>query len=184
MFGLGLDVPYVKFGTAHGTGTPTTALYCGDPFALQQMLTDLGFYSGMIDGNVGSESLAAVSKFADATGALYTKGTLPQGATCTALMAAWSALHAPAAPATPAVRAPLHVTAAMLPGLMLNVGGKTFTVPSGADDKIKGAASPAAVAAPTSWGLYAAIGGGVLLVGAVAYALTRKKTATANRRNG
>jgi hypothetical protein len=46
---------------------PNKAL-CGDPYAVQGALKDLGFYNGPIDGNLGKQSTSAMAAFSKAKG--------------------------------------------------------------------------------------------------------------------
>ena len=89
LVGFGMDVPfqdaYGTQGVADMTGRPPS---CGSYKGLQQMLADLGFYDGNIDGDFGPGSEKAVTDFRSSAG-------LPHGgmnrSTCEAIMAAWSA---------------------------------------------------------------------------------------------
>jgi len=88
------DVPYTRFGKSQ-TGHVTEALNCGDPAAVQQMLNDLGFPVGAVDGSLGNKTFAALKAFAATKGVPYTPGSFPKGAICSALADAWTALKAP-----------------------------------------------------------------------------------------
>jgi lysozyme family protein len=182
-FGFGLDVPMMKFGTMSTIGAPAASNEgtCSDPFALQQMLKDLGYYGGAIDGAIGSGTMTALRKFAEETGAPYTKGTFPKAATCQAVMDAWAAKMAPAQVPAPSPTAqasgsgPGHFL--LSPTLMQSLFKKTSTPTSGS-------------AAPGSswWGSQttvtkvAVVGGALVVVGGVAYLVLGKKRATPNRR--
>lgn len=61
---------------------PTSAL-CGSAKVIQSSLRDLGYYTGPIDGQLGSGSVAAISKFSVDKG--LGKITWPNAAFCTAL---------------------------------------------------------------------------------------------------
>lgn len=54
-------------GSIRGLGQPPgfslTPPYCGDPTVLQQMLYDLGYYPGPMDGDFGTNSLRAMATF-------------------------------------------------------------------------------------------------------------------------
>lgn len=82
--GLGLDVTTPK-GPVTMTSAPP---YCGSPAGLQQMLHDLGYYAGAVDGAFGKNSLAAARAFA-LDNSLPTSGVTP--AFCDTLAAAWTA---------------------------------------------------------------------------------------------
>lgn len=89
--GFGLDVPWA-YGVAN---VDPTKGYCGSIAGLQQMLAELGFYKGTVDGKWGSGTQTAVVKFAQANlppGAL-TAGINPTF--CQAVIDKWQALHGP-----------------------------------------------------------------------------------------
>jgi hypothetical protein len=102
---FGLDVPYVDpSGAAQIANADATQPMCsagGDMHAMQQMLKDLGFYAGPIDGAASAASLtattAAVSAFVASVPALaalqaaQTASTAGDTTACTALIAAWQA---------------------------------------------------------------------------------------------
>ena len=104
--GLGLSVPYVTSWNKSGEAEVSDAANCGSPFAVQQMLNDLGFGPLPVDGALGNKTFKALKDFAAGAGAPY-DGTFPKGPVCSALVAAWEAKQAPAAPApAPAPDAP------------------------------------------------------------------------------
>ncbi len=75
--------------------------YCGSKFGFQQMLADLGYYAGAIDGKIGSGSQTAAVKFAADQGISVGGGITSEF--CDKLIKAWVAATAPeAAPAEPA----------------------------------------------------------------------------------
>ena len=93
---LGADVP-----TAHGTFTATTSPpYCGSPFALQQMLADLGFYSGPINGQVDEATLSAAANFGRSRGISNLSYVTTEY--CRLLTSEWQKLQAGAMIAVPA----------------------------------------------------------------------------------
>lgn len=187
MFGFGIDVPYVKNMTqvighpvADGSGT------CGDPWALQQMLAELGFYAGQVDGQIGPQSLTAVRQFAEALGVSYTKGTFPKAPVCQAIITAWTAKMAATPPST--------VTTSTAPSK-----GPTYTIAQRKRiiDMIQRTGTYSSSMAIDSgplekmgawWGeqttvtKVAVVGGGVAVVGGIAYLAFGKKKATPNRR--
>jgi hypothetical protein len=198
--GLGIDVPYVKFGTTSGVGHPVAdnSGTCGDAFAVQQMLKDLGFYGAAIDGMFGTGTFKAIRLFAEANGVPYVSGTFPKTDVCQALINAWQAQMAPAAPAAPppaAAPPPTTVAPKPAPSLIsmiqlapalqrIRLTRPTTTTraaalapaPTGTMDRIKrwwGSASTVQK--------LAVVGGGVAIVGGVLY-LIMPKTATANPR--
>jgi hypothetical protein len=103
--GLGLDVPYTDPKGNLKTGHASLSTNCSDDsgggaFALQQMLNDLGYGPLVVDGQVGTNTFKALDAFAASTGTAYTKGSLPKGAICDALMAAWQHSAAPVGPSS------------------------------------------------------------------------------------
>ncbi len=114
-FALGADVP-----TAHGTFPATTSPpYCGSPFALQQMLADLGFYSGPVNGKIDAATLKAAADFARSRGVTKLSHVTPEF--CRLLTGDWEKLQAaalvtrPAPPATTFAPPPNGVPAAETP---------------------------------------------------------------------
>ena len=93
--GFGLDVP-VGGEVAHAD--PNAPHFCsndGDPRALQQMLTDLGFYHGPIGIAVGMDAMVqlatAGNDYMKSKGISLLAG---QPVACSALIADWQALKA------------------------------------------------------------------------------------------
>jgi len=83
--GLVTEVP-----TPHGTFASSNAPpYCGSPYAMQQMLADLGFYGGAIDGQVGTGTLNAASEFARSRGVSNLQYVTPEF--CRLLTGQWEA---------------------------------------------------------------------------------------------
>lgn len=171
--GFGLDVPMLKFGTQSTIGHPTAdnSGTCGDSFAVQQMLKDLGYYSGAIDGAIGSGTMLGLRNFATASGISYTPGTFPKGSVCSALMDAWSAAHQP--------QQLVSSSPAPAPVSRLLVNPSVFFVPKTTREVVQTNAG--------WWGSLttiekvAIVAGSVLALGVVAKLLT-KKQAVANRR--
>lgn len=114
MYGFGIDVPYIK-GTTTFVGHPVAdnSGTCASSFAVQQMLSDLGYYTGPIDGAIGTGSMTALRKFSEATGVPYVKGTFPKAATCQGLIDAWVKSKSPAvaSKAVPTAAAPAPASA-------------------------------------------------------------------------
>lgn len=82
---FGASVPLESGGVGATSSVPP---YCGGQRQFQQMLKDLGYYPGAIDGKVGSGTLRGAAAFARANG-------LPTGhvtsAFCKTLVASWEA---------------------------------------------------------------------------------------------
>ena len=93
--GFGLDVP-VDGAVAHAD--PNAPHFCsldGDPRALQQMLTDLGYYHGPIGVSVGMDAMVqlatAGNDYMKSKGISLLAG---QGVACSAVIADWQAQQA------------------------------------------------------------------------------------------
>lgn len=92
MYGLGLAVPTSIPGMPadHASNMAATGFnYCGSKYGFQQMLLDLGYYSGAIDGAIGPKSNAAAREFAQENGVLW-QG-VPSNEFCQKLMDVWEA---------------------------------------------------------------------------------------------
>lgn len=101
--GFGLDVPYAdaqgSTKQAHA-GTGSLCSSDGNAMALQAMLADLGFYSGKLDGMMGTGTRGAVTAFAASQG--IDPGTyFSTGSICQAIMDAWQAKKGAVAPSAP-----------------------------------------------------------------------------------
>lgn len=204
--GFGLDVPYTKPNgdigaaalTANASGT------CGSLYGVQQILTDLGFYSGKIDGQMGSGTFTALRTWSESTGGPYTKGTYPNAATCQALMSQWAAKSTPA-PAPVQTAAPaqsqsypsagVSTSPVSAPVSTASAGGSKVAVLSSSKVNkalhaaVTGTRAPGSGGGPLAWFQAqstpvkaAVVGGGVLAVGGIAYLAFGRKTATPNRR--
>lgn len=187
-FGFSLDVPMMKFGTQSAVGAPAAVSdgKCGDSFALQQMLTDLGVYSGGVDGAIGSGTMTALRKFSEVTGVPYDKGTFPKAPMCQALMDTWAAKMAPAAtpstttPASSGTASPFRVSAAAARALLKPKTGapagstsRDVTVAGAGDGwwSEQGSTTKALV-----------IGGGLAVIGVAAYLMMGKRAVPNQRR--
>lgn len=113
LIGFGLDVPYTSGTTkkiasavADNSGT------CSAPVAVEQMLADLGYFKGKVDGIFGSDTLAAVKAFEKDSGLPATNG-YPKKATCQRLMDAW--MVAQSGGGQPQVMPEVAVTGSVLP---------------------------------------------------------------------
>jgi len=87
-YGMGLDVPTPLPGNPGNISKvgPTGYNYCGSAYGMQQMLSNLGYYGGAIDGSIGPASQAAMKRFGAASGA----PDITSNAFCQALIAAWT----------------------------------------------------------------------------------------------
>lgn len=188
--GLGLDVPMTKFGTTPATGHPAAnnTGTCSDSFAVQQMLTDLGFPTGGVDGLIGNNTFKALASFATSTGTPYSPGDFPRAPMCQALMDAWTAAKQPAPVATaPVATAPVALSPA---STRLFINPATIAAVFAANKQVAALPAPAPSSGGTDWwsGLstpvkVGIIGGGVAMLGLLALVATRKKkVAAANRR--
>ncbi len=99
--GFGLDVPYVDAQQRHQTGNvQPKSPDCGSAKAVQQMLNDLGFSAGTVDGVFGKNTFGALSRFAATVGVAYA-GTYPSANLCSALMTAWQTAKSAAQSVSP-----------------------------------------------------------------------------------
>lgn len=111
--------------------------YCGDVRGLQQMLADLGWYKGMIDGNFGRGSRQSAEAAAREYGVPFIKGGTINNAFCQAVMDAWVAQNAPSPSPAPPKPPP---------------GSPSPTEPAPLPSPSEPASSPGGEVAPTSQG--------------------------------
>lgn len=183
MFGFGIDVPYVKNMTqVIGQPVADNSGKCGDSFAVQQMLAELGLYAGQIDGQLGPQSLKAIRVFAESIG-LSTGGTFPKADVCQALISAYTAKMAATAPtASPSTRwSKYTVSKVMRPRIIV------LKKPDGTTEYVEANAGPLAKMgdwwdAQSTMTKVAVVGGGVAVVGGIAWLAMGRKRATPNRR--
>lgn len=182
-YGFGLDVPYIKKGTTIakiGKAVADNSGRCGDAYALQEMLKDLGYYKGDIDGQLGSQSIAAWQSFCKDYGVSTSGATFPQKTQCQAIMDSWEASQSPGTPESPpplpggssASQQPVNVT--VTPKPKAKSSSKSGMAKFWED---RSTAEKAAL-----------IGGGLFAVAGTLFALMHKSsssaaTATANRRS-
>lgn len=90
---FGLDVPTPLPGNPNRVAKAKTTgyNYCGDAYGFQTMLKDLGYYRGMIDGNIGTGTITAAMAAAQQLGVPLQKGSTINNDFCQALMDAWEA---------------------------------------------------------------------------------------------
>jgi peptidoglycan hydrolase-like protein with peptidoglycan-binding domain len=87
----GIEVPITGPGGAKSVETPVaSAIDCGSPLVLQQMLGDLGYYGGEVTGFFNANTFSALERFAADVGAEYTPGFYPNDVHCGAIIAAWT----------------------------------------------------------------------------------------------
>jgi hypothetical protein len=169
--------------------------YCGSKFGMQQMLQDLGYYTGIIDGKVGTGTMAAMKTFGAEHGVPIV-GSL-SNAWCQKLMDVWQARMQPAPAPSPAPPPPAGRPNGQPPsnGGPVTTPGNGNGTPAAPSNGNGNGVTPAAPGAgpidkakawwnEQSTGVKAAIGiGGVAIVGLIIYALVGgKKKATPNRR--
>lgn len=188
--GLGLDVP------VNGqVVSPSTSTNCGSLKVVQQMLNDLGYAAGPVDGIMGGQTDGALTDFAADHGLTHKKGSgaPPSGSLCQAMMDVWAAANA--APQTVPTLPPsssgggstfnkanLAKTTGLISKLMANMPSSSAA--------LSAQQQPSLFSDPSNWWAsqsdttkYAIIGGGLLAVGLAYYLLTKKPSrATANRR--
>lgn len=168
--------------------------YCGSKFGMQQMLQDLGYYNGMIDGDIGTGTITAMKHFGNDHG-VPISGSL-SNAWCQKLMEAWQAKMQRSAPGP----APAPDPSPASPGPSPSNGASVATAPpNGGQTTQNGTTNGGAIASTTnglgpidkaklwwnsqSTGTKAAIGlGAVAVVGLIVYAAVGgKKKATPNQ---
>jgi hypothetical protein len=165
--------------------------YCGSKYGMQQMLQDLGYYKGPIDGKVGGGTLGAMRAFSTASGVPIGSGSL-SNAWCQALIDAWAAkMQPPAAPppAQPPVGNGGQQPAPPAPNGNGPAPNGNGPVPNGNGNGVVKNGKGALDKAKDWWnsqstGVKVAMGlGGVAIVGLIIYALVGgSKKATPNRR--
>lgn len=188
--GYGSGYGYGAFGVTVPTPLPgqpgfapdmngTGYNYCGSKYGFQQMLQDLGYYKGPIDGVVGTGSLAAARAFSSASGVPLGGSGGMSNQFCDALIAAWQTKMAPRpAPAPAPAPAPSPTSPPQAAPMTTNGGQQP---PSGGQVvTTNGGVGPIEKAknwwASASTGTKVAIGiGGVALVGIVLYTLVGGK---------
>lgn len=181
-YGMGLDVPYIKKGTTVskiGKAVADNSGSCGNAYALQEMLKDLGYYTGDIDGSIGNLTIKAWQTFAKDKGLSTNGAFFPQKVHCQAIMDAWEAAE--------------NVT--VMPETVI-VGTKPAAAPaSGGGSSVNVSMAPKASSSKSGIAKFwderstteraALVGGGLLVVGGAVFALTHSRSqqvATANRR--
>jgi hypothetical protein len=189
-FGLSVPTPLPGQPNYAPNMTATGFNYCGSKYGMQQMLQDLGYYKGPIDGDVGSGTLGAMRAFSTASGVPIGSGGL-SNAWCQALLDAWqSKMQPPAAPAPQP--APTGNGGGGAPAPNGQPSGNGQPAPNGnGTPTTNGTSGKSAIDKAKDWwngqstGVKAAIGiGGVAVVGLIIYALVGgKKKATPNRRS-
>lgn len=184
MFGFGIDVPYVKNMTqVIGQPVADNSGKCGDSYAVQQMLAELGYYAGQVDGQLGPQSLKAIRVFAESVG-LSTGGTFPKADVCQAIISAYTAKMAATAPtASPSTtwRSRYTVSKVTRPRIIV------LKKPDGTMEYVEADAGPFAKIGGW-WGeqstmtKVAVVGGGVAIVGGIAWLTMGRKKVVPNRR--
>ena len=183
MFGFGIDVPYVKNMTqVIGQPVASNDGKCGDSWAVQQMLAELGFYAGQVDGQIGPQSLKAIRTFAESVG-LSTGGTSPKADVCQAIISAYTAKMAAAGPTAPSTTRPRYtISRVMRPRIIV-----LQKQPDGSTVPVEVEAGPIARLGvwwdeQTTLTKVAVVGGGVAVVGGIAWLAMGGKKAVPNRR--
>jgi len=165
--------------------------YCGSKHGMQQMLQDLGYYSGPIDGKIGTSTIIAMKAFGVDHGVPIAGNTLDDE-WCQRLMDVWqqkvqSQVVVPAhheeplpvepVPSEPASNGPVPNGSLPVPAPG-NGNGTTVPAPQGPIDKAKDWWNRQTTGVKVAMGI-----GGVAIVGLIVYALVgKKKTYTANLR--
>jgi hypothetical protein len=110
-FGLAVPVPLPGQPNNVADMKPVGHSYCGSKFGFQQMLADLGFYSGAIDGKIGPGTLGAAEDFATTHGAPW--GGPLSNEFCVKLIEVWTASQAQPA-ADPVTQTPTTTSRQMV----------------------------------------------------------------------
>lgn len=192
--GFGLMVPTPLPGQpSYAPNMQATGFnYCGSQYGFQQMLQDLGFYKGAIDGKAGTATITAAKNFAAQYGAPW--GGSLSNQFCQRLMDVWQAqMQGP-----PIAQGPVQMPSTQVPPPP--TGRPTGTPPNGAGPPQPGTTTtqpplsePGFFDKAKAWwdgqstGAKVAIGvGGAAVVGLAIWALVGKKktteSATPNRR--
>jgi peptidoglycan hydrolase-like protein with peptidoglycan-binding domain len=98
--GLGADVPVTDplTGSLLVEHPTTEGPECGSALALQQMLADLGYYQGPIDGLFTIDTFASLQHFCLDVGVPYRPGHYPNSVQCSAVLGAWQNKQASGGP--------------------------------------------------------------------------------------
>ena len=100
--GFGMDVPYTDSYKRTGTASVLPkAPDCGSGKGVQQILNDLGYAAGTVDGTFGTNTFSALARFAADNGAAYQPSTYPTANLCSLLMQAWQQHQAAASSVSP-----------------------------------------------------------------------------------
>ncbi len=143
--GFGMDVPYVDKWARHETANvQAKSPDCGSAKATQQMLNDLGYAAGAVDGVFGSGTFGALGRFAKDHGIAY-GGTYPNANLCSALMLAWNTHQTAASSVTPAgANVVAQAAAAAAQAAPVVIATYTASLGAGTQPKVEPEAAPAA----------------------------------------
>jgi hypothetical protein len=148
---------------------------CGDAFALQQVLNEMGFGPLDVDGDIGANTKAALDKAAIKYQVKRTPGTLPDQDLCESVGGAWYLkYYGGASTSKPTLTsAPDRTLSKVVNRLDL----PAFLRPT----KMQGTAEPGMVDKAKAWwgelgtpGKIGVVAGGVTVLGLLAYAITSK----------
>ena len=209
--GFGLDVPWADVNGHAGTANIVAdkSGTCGGTASsakgVQQILMDLGYPAGGVDGTFGKNTFAAMKAFANEHGVSYTQGSMPKADICAALATAWQQYKSGANPVDIVGAAQAAAAAATAAAQAAAAGARPAggsTVPATTGSATPTPSTQAAAAGPldkakawwagqTKTTQYAIMGGGavVLLGGLLLLTMgggkapaTATAPATANRR--
>ena len=170
---------------------------CGDAFALQSALNALGYGPVPVTGSIGPETNAALARYAKAHGIPY-PGSLAGPELCEPMVKEYGAgsTGTSTTPTQPTIARKIMSTSAGLRTAAASKGVASttkFGAPASVAPGAPGSAADTTPVAPAStswwgglptWEKYAIVGGGVAVVGAIAYYLTvlKPKNAVANKK--
>jgi hypothetical protein len=165
LIGFGLDVP-TSSGVVQ-TDPSRPAQFCGSSTGMQQMLSDLGYYSGPINGDPNQATAAAIYYFAKDHGMSVASGLTKTF--CLALEQEWQKVAGGTSPPpVQAVPAPVPVTTVPTTGGGLQPGQQYSPAP-------QSTTAPASPSSPPDYNKWMLIGAGVLGVGVIAYLMMGKR---------
>ncbi len=188
-FGASADCNTLNYKTNKGVEGQgqlcPTGQNCGNPFALQQALNDLGFGPIDVDGAVGPQTYAAIAKAMATYGVSYTSGA-PSALVCQTISDAWNAKYYGPAPTTSTNTGTTTASTAAVRGTLIK---RTPVLVSAIRQMTTGTATTKEGELPTDAGVVdktkawwgglgtpakvGVVAGGVAVLGLLAYALTK-----------
>ena len=165
-------------GLGQPPGASTAPPYCGGIRPLQQMLSDLGYYAGIVDGLYGqnTENAMATFKREEGLGAGYIKSS-----DCDRLIKRWNAKQEPSVPPTDLPSTETTISRSALRQLAVRVRAPSAAADTKEDAGLTYAETDSGIVDKASawWSdqgtvtKAAVIGGGVAVVGGTIYLMAR-----------